>query len=109
MFLDNEEAAKDHFHWKKHWGNIEEYREKYEHPLWKKYLLDGVKKGHDGMDYLVFCDFVSCVKERGPVPIDVYDAASWMCISVLAEQSIAMGGQPAAVPDFTNGKWMNRI
>ena len=109
LFLDNEEAAKDHFHWKKHWGNIEEYREKYEHPLWKKYLLDGVKKGHDGMDYLVFCDFVSCVKERGPVPIDVYDAASWMCISVLAEQSIAMGGQPAAVPDFTNGKWMNRI
>lgn len=109
LFLDNEEAAKDHFHWKKHWGNIEKYREKYEHPLWKKYLLDGVKKGHDGMDYLVFCDFVSCVKERGPVPIDVYDAASWMCISVLAEQSIAMGGQPAAVPDFTNGKWMNRI
>ena len=109
LFLDNEEAAKDHLHWKKHWGNIEEYREKYEHPLWKKYLLDGVKKGHDGMDYLVFCDFVSCVKERGPVPIDVYDAASWMCISVLAEQSIAMGGQPAAVPDFTNGKWMNRI
>ena len=109
LFLDNEEAAKDHFHWKKHWGNIEEYREKYEHPLWKKYLLDGVKKGHDGMDYLVFCDFVSCVKERGQAPIDVYDAASWMCISVLAEQSIAMGGQPAAVPDFTNGKWMNRI
>lgn len=109
LFLDNEEAAKDHFHWKKHWGNIEKYREKYEHPLWKKYLLDGVKKGHDGMDYLVFCDFVSCVKERGPAPIDVYDAASWMCISVLAEQSIAMGGQPAAVPDFTNGKWMNRI
>ena len=109
LFLDNEEAAKDHFHWKKHWGNIEKYREKYEHPLWKKYLLDGVKKGHDGMDYLVFCDFVSCVKERGQAPIDVYDAASWMCISVLAEQSIAMGGQPAAVPDFTNGKWMNRI
>ena len=26
--------------------------------------------------------------------MDVYDAASWMCITALSEESIALGGQP---------------
>ena len=108
LFLDGEEHTKDHDDWKKHWGNVEEYREKYEHPLWKNYMDEGVKEGHGGMDWLVFCDFVNCVKNHTEAPIDVYDMASWMCISALAEDSIALGGQPVAVPDFTNGKWMKR-
>ncbi len=29
-----------------------------------------------------------------PAPIDVYDAAAWMSISCLSEQSVAMGGAP---------------
>ena len=108
IFLDGAEAAKDHFHWEKHWGNVEEYREKYEHPVWKKYLSEGVKKGHDGMDFLVFSDFIKCVQERTQAPIDVYDMAAWMSVSALAEQSIALGGAPVAVPDFTGGRWMRR-
>ena len=39
---------------------------------------------------------------------DVYDAAAWMSISALSEQSIALGGAPVAVPDFTNGRWVKR-
>lgn len=31
-----------------------------------------------------------------------------MSISALAEQSIALGGQPVAIPDFTNGMWIKR-
>ena len=31
-----------------------------------------------------------------------------MSISCLSEQSVAMGGAPVAIPDFTNGKWMER-
>ena len=42
------------------------------------------------------------------MPIDVYDMASWMSISTLSEQSIAMGGAPVAIPDFTNGRWTYR-
>ena len=42
------------------------------------------------------------------VPIDVYDCASWMCITALSAQSIAMGGMPQPIPDFTNGKWLIR-
>ena len=108
IYLDEERTEKDHFEWNKFWGNADQYREQYDHPVWKQYLQDGVKKGHDGMDYLVFCDFVSCIQNQSEAVIDVYDMASWMCISALAEQSIALGGQPMAIPDFTNGKWMNR-
>lgn len=108
IFIDNAEHAKDHFDWKKHWGNVEEYREEYEHPLWRKYLSAGVKKGHDGMDYLVFSDFVEAVKNKTEVSIDVYDMAAWMSITALSEQSISLGGQPVAIPDFTNGAWITR-
>ena len=31
-----------------------------------------------------------------------------MSISALTEESIALGGQPVAIPDFTNGMWMSR-
>lgn len=108
IFLEGEEHAKDHSEWKKHWGNVEEYRGKYEHPVWKRYMKEGVKNGHGGMDWLVFCDFVDSVRNEKVPPIDVYDMASWMCISSLCEESIAMGGHPVAIPDFTNGAWINR-
>ena len=51
------------------------------------------------MDWLVFCDFIKSVQDQTDVPIDVYDLAAWMSISALAEQSIALGGQPVAIPD----------
>ena len=108
IYLDSEPHAGDHFCWKNHWGNIEEYREKYEHPLWRKYLAEGVKKGHDGMDYLVFSAFVDCIKNKTEAEIDVYDMAAWMAITALSEESIHTGGQPVAIPDFTNGAWINR-
>ena len=60
------------------------------------------------MDGLVFCDFIKSVQDQTDVPIDVYDLAAWMIISALAEQSIALGGQPVAIPDFTNGMWIKR-
>lgn len=108
IFLDADHKDANHFDWRENWNNVEKYREKYEHPLWKKYLESGVKKGHDGMDYLVFSDFIDCVLNKTEPAIDVYDMAAWMCISVLAEESIQMGGAPVAIPDFTNGAWINR-
>ena len=60
------------------------------------------------MDYLVFSDFVDCVKNKTQASIDAYDMAAWMCITALSEESIAKGGMPVFVPDFTNGKWIKR-
>ena len=52
--------------------------------------------------------FIDCIKKGEEPPIDVYDAATWMAITVLSEQSIALGGAPVAFPDFTEGKWLIR-
>ncbi|MDR2617752.1 MAG: gfo/Idh/MocA family oxidoreductase, partial [Treponema sp.] len=52
--------------------------------------------------------FFTAVRQGGKVPIDIYDMASWMSVSCLSEDSIAMGGAPVAIPDFTNGKWITR-
>lgn len=97
---------KDDFYWDKQWGNIKEYRDQYEHPIWKQYLEEGVRGGHGGMDYLVLRAFFESVAEGTEPPIDVYDMAAWMSIGTLSEDSIALGGAPVAIPDFTNGRWI---
>ncbi len=107
IFLDGTHNAYD-FDWKPQWNNIEGYRAQYEHPIWQKYLHKGVRGTHDGMDWLEFRRFFDCIKYREQPPLDVYDAASWMCISALSEESIAAGGAPVSIPDFTSGYWITR-
>ena len=60
------------------------------------------------MDWLVLRSFIDAAKAGAPAPIDVYDAAAWMSITALSEASVAAGGMPQSVPDFTNGKWTRR-
>lgn len=104
VFLDGGE----HSGRRENWGNAEKYSEKYEHPIWKAYKESGVQGSHDGMDWLEFDRFFDAILEDKPFEIDVYDAAAWMCITALSEQSIALGGAPVAIPDFTNGMWTMR-
>lgn len=90
------------------WTPMAEYKKQYRHPLWKEYEAKGIeKRGHNDMDYLVLCAFIESVREGNP-PIDVYDTAVWMAVTYLSEQSIAMGGAPVPMPDFTCGAWINR-
>lgn len=84
------------------------YYEKYKHPLWKWFEQEGVKGGHGGMDWLVLRAFVESILAGTACPTDVYDAAAWMAVTVLSEQSIALGSAPVAFPDFTSGKWIAR-
>jgi len=90
------------------WAKDEAWMKAYKHPLWVEYEEFGLRGGHGGMDYLVLRAFIEAVQDNQPFPIDVYDAASWMCITALSEQSVAMGGMPVPVPDFTDGKWIYR-
>lgn len=88
-------------------NSADKYFEKYEHPLWEEYRKNPVE-GHDGIDWLVYNAFVESVANNIVPPIDTYDTASWMCISVLSEESISCGGKSINIPDFTNGKWILR-
>ena len=84
------------------------YMEEYQHPLWKEYEEYGLRGGHGGMDFLCLRAFIESLQKGVEFPIDVYDAATWMAITCLSEQSIAMGSMPVAIPDFTGGRWIKR-
>ncbi len=108
VFLDEAHHAVE-FDWKgkDQWNNMDkEYMEQYRHPLWKKYREEGLQGGHGGMDGLVMAAFFDALEKDLPMPVDVYDTATWMAITALSEQSIALGSAPVAFPDFTCGKWI---
>lgn len=89
-----------------HWGSADEALKDHEHPIWQQNLKAGTSGGHGGMDGLVYQAFFDALLNNRPMPVDVYDAAAWLVITPLSEQSVAMGGAPVAFPDFTRGKWM---
>lgn len=101
IFLENSDIAYE-------WNNVDKFFEKYEHPMWEHFVNEGVRGGHGGMDGLELNAFFAAIRQNKPMPVDVYDMAAWMAITPLSEQSIAQGGAPVTIPDFTNGKWTHR-
>ena len=90
-----------------HWDPMEKYYDQYEHPLWEEFRKNPTG-GHGGLDTLTLRAFCNSIAEGREYPIDMYDTAAWMCITALSEQSVALGGAPVPVPDFTCGKWVTR-
>ena len=84
--------------------SAKKYEEKYLPETWKQITPEQIESGHGGMDAIEFRAFIDAAKSGSPMPIDVYDAAAWMSITYLSEQSIALG-DAVSIPDFTNGKW----
>ena len=91
----------------KNLNSADQYKE-YLPDVWKNVTPEQMKLGHGGMDYIQFKAFFGAILRGEEMPIDVYDMAAWMAITPLSEQSIAHGGMPQAIPDFTRGKWMYR-
>lgn len=90
------------------WDDAKEWLEKYDHPLWQRWSKEAYQTGHDGIDFFVMNAFIEAAKRKKPTPMDVYDAASWSAITPLSENSIELGNETVAFPDFTGGKWMSR-
>lgn len=90
------------------WKNADKYAETYDNDLWKHKSAGMLASGHGGMDYLVLRAMLSAARGESYPAIDVYDAAAWMSITALSEQSIAGGNVPIEIPDFTNGKYKNK-
>ena len=84
-----------------------EYREQRPR-IWREITEAEIKAGHGGMDTLMLRSFFDALLRDEEMPIDVYDAASWMVITCLSEASIANGSQSIDIPDFTGGRWVLR-
>ncbi len=104
VFLDGE----NHWIGVRDKNNARKYDEKYLPDCWKQVTDEILNAGHGGMDYFEFEAFFDALINGKPTPIDVYDAAAWMCISCLSEKSIEDGNMPVEIPDFTHGMWKDR-
>lgn len=105
IYVENQ-SPEDPSAWTHTWEKDTEYMNKYNHPLWEAYEQFGLRGGHGGMDYLVLRGFIESVQKGECPPIDTYDMASWMSITALSEESIALGGAFVPIPDFTEGRWL---
>lgn len=103
LLLDGKIASEDY---KTYIDNDKEYYN-YLPDIWKNTTEEILKAGHGGMDYFEILEFIRCIKTGDEMPIDVYDAATWMSISYLSEISIKEG-RFVDIPDFTRGKYKNR-
>jgi hypothetical protein len=91
------------------WEAFDEYRMQYRHPLLIEDALHGRNETPGSADRRTLEAWLESLLLNGPPSIDVYDAAAWMAITCLSEQSISSGGMPVPFPDFTNGRWMSRM
>ena len=90
------------------WDAGSEWFAKYDHPLWKEFGEEAANSGHGGMDFFLDRAFIEGLRRNQAPVIDVYDGATLRVITPLSERSIAEGGHPQEVPDFTQGAWMHR-
>ena len=89
-------------------NNAKKYEKEFLPEIWKNVTPEVLDAGHGGMDWFAYKAFTDALKNKTAMPIDVYDSAVWQAVSVLSEISIANGGMPQAMPDFTGGKWIKR-
>ncbi len=108
VFLEGENEYWDPYDYAKYnLSNAEKYKE-YLPEFWRTITKEQIDAGHGGMDFFELTDFARRLVEGKPMPIDVYDAAAWMVITPLSEKSIAEGGMPQQIPDFTRGEYKSR-
>lgn len=88
--------------------NLDKYKEKYTHWLWKKLGKDAENAGHGGMDYIMMWRLVQCFREGLVYDMDVYDGAAVSAPFPLSAESVAKGSMPIKIPDFTRGKWTEK-
>ena len=103
-----EEKGFDHNQYMNHYRDSADAYKDLRPKIWRDITEEEIKAGHGGMDTLMLRAFFDAARDGKPMPVDVYDAASWMVISCLTEASIACGGAPVDIPDFTGGRWVMR-
>jgi predicted dehydrogenase len=88
------------------WLPLDEYRQKWEYPLWREVgELARQRGGHGGMDYLMNYRLVQTMRLGLPPDSDVYDAAEWSAPGPLSEMSVAQRSAVVDFPDFRNHRY----
>ncbi len=89
-------------------GERDAFVRRYRHPL-AKTIGDIARRvgGHGGMDFIMDCRLIYCLKNGLALDQNVYDAAAWSAVGPLSESSVKKGSAAINFPDFTRGGWKN--
>jgi predicted dehydrogenase len=88
------------------WEPMDAYYKEFENPLWKAWGEKALSRGgHGGADWMTLYRLIRALRTGSAPDIDVYDAATWSCITELSEKSVASRSSPQDFPDFTRGRW----
>jgi predicted dehydrogenase len=94
------------------WEPFAPYQAQYDHPWWKPQKVENGKDqlaaGHGGTDPLLMYQFLSAVRDKRPLPLDLYDSLAMSVVVALSEKSVAAKSAPVSFPDFTRGAWKTR-
>ena len=83
------------------WESLFNYSDQYQNSIWNSVPDELVAiSDHGGCDCFPIVEFIRCIEEKKPSPIDVYDAVSWSSIMELSAQSVAGGSIPVKIPNF---------
>ncbi|MCZ2153320.1 MAG: Gfo/Idh/MocA family oxidoreductase [Bryobacterales bacterium] len=110
IFIDGRSFRGDSENWRAHdeWEDIDAYKEKYQHKLWRERGRAAVGASHGGIDYMLIYRLVKRLQAGLAPDMDVYDAAVWSAIVPLSIQSVASRSRSLEFPDFTRGRWRDR-
>ena len=97
--------TKDHHRWAEG-DSLDEFFEKYDHPMYKR-LGSLAKKmgGHGGMDFMMLYRIIECLRNGQALDQNVYEGCFWSAVAPLSEASVAQEGLPQKFPDFTRENW----
>jgi hypothetical protein len=96
------------------WEPAEKYFSEYEHPILKAYKPAPRKaiRGHGGGQRntpISWHRLLAALREGRITDFDVYDSVTSSAIIPLTEMSVAKNSDPVDFPDFTRGKWKERL
>ena len=96
------------------WEPAEKLLEEHEHPLVKAYEPPKREsiRGHGGGQTETpfrWHRLMLALREGRITDFDVYDSVTSSAIIPLSEESVAKDSQPVEFPDFTKGKWKERL
>jgi predicted dehydrogenase len=96
------------------WEPAEKYTSEYQHPIEKEYKPRprAAIRGHGGGERetpLSWHRLMEALIEQRITDFDVYDSVTSSVITPLTEMSVAKNSEPVEFPDFTKGKWKERL
>ncbi|WP_391573649.1 Gfo/Idh/MocA family protein [Cohnella sp.] len=82
------------------WESLWLHKDRWEHPVWRRWREEAERTGHGGGDFLVLEEFATAILDGRKPAIDVYDAVVWSSVFPLSVESVAGGGKTVPFVDF---------